>query len=71
MQPLLQEIYAILSVVFQRNRVRETLHAHSHLFEAWRQLVEVLLHTATQEGMKRELKMTVLFELIQDLLLKV
>ncbi len=66
-----QEIYEILGAVFQRNQVKETLHAHSQLFEAWRQLAEMVLHAVTQDGLKKELKMTVLFELIQDLLLKV
>ncbi len=67
-----QEIYKILSVVFQRNRARESLHAHSHLFEAWRQLVEMVLHAVpTQDGVTAEVRMTVLFEMEQDLLLKV
>lgn len=47
------------------------LHLSGELFESWRQLVEMSLHAMLQEDLKRELKVAVLFELIQDLLMKV
>lgn len=38
--------------------------------ESWQQLVEILVGVVNEEG-KERLRITVLFELIQDLLLKV
>ena len=58
-------------MVVCRNQVRENVYVSCTLFEAWRQLVEVTLHSLGEEGVRREVKMTLLFELIQDLLLKV
>ena len=58
-------------MVVCRNQVREDVHVSCTLFEAWRQLVEVTLHSLGEEGVRREVKMALLFELIQDLLLKV
>ncbi len=66
-----QEIHEILAVVVSRNRVLECNHANRELFESWRQLVEVCLHSLEQAGVGREVKVAVLFELVQDLLLKV
>ena len=66
-----QEILSILEMVVCRNQVREDVHVSCTLFEAWRQLVEVTLHSLGEEGVRREVKMALLFELIQDLLLKV
>lgn len=67
----LQEVHKVLSVVVQRNQIEATAHLSRELFESWRQLVETTLHAMLQDGFKRELKVAVLFELIQDLLLKV
>lgn len=39
--------------------------------ESWRQLVEVMLHSLVHVGVKQGLKVDVLFELIQDSLIKV
>ena len=58
-------------MVVGRNRVLESNHGNSELFESWRQLVEVMLHSLGQVGVKQDLKVAVLFELIQDSLLKV
>lgn len=58
-------------MVVMRNRVFDCNHGNSELFESWRQLVEVALHSLGQVGVKSEVKVAVLFELIQDLLLKV
>ncbi len=67
----LQEIHEILVVVVMRNKVFDCNHGNYELFESWRQLVEVALHSLGQVGVKSEVKVAVLFELIQDLLLKV
>ena len=61
----------LLSYVESRNHVNSHLNANYELFESWRQLVEVMLHCLVHSDMKKELKIAVLFELIQDLLLKV
>ena len=62
-------MHEILSVVVERNIISEVTHCRRHLLESWQQLVEVTLTTVvTGEGRG---KATVLFELIQDLLLKV
>ena len=57
--------------VKSRNLVNSHLNANYELFESWRQLLEVMLHCLAHSNMKKELKIAVLFELIQDLLLKV
>ena len=57
-----------------RNQVAENSHAHFQLFEGWRHLVEVLLHSVGEGGgvgVGREVRVGVLFEIVQDLLLKV
>ena len=51
--------------------MQATSHLAMELFESWRQLVEITLHAMLQDNVKRELKVAVLFELIQDLLIKV
>ncbi len=61
----------MLGVVLQRNQVQASAHLAMELFESWRELVEVTLHAMLQDDIKRELKIAVLFELIQDLLIKV
>ena len=69
--PPLQEVHKVLGVVVQCNQVAAASHLSQELFESWRQLVETTLHAMLQDDVKRELKVAVLFELIQDLLLKV
>ena len=64
-------MHDILSVVVERNQVEAAAHLSRELFESWRQLVEISLHAMLQDDIKRELKVAVLFELIQDLLIKV
>lgn len=66
-----QDVQRLMSFVNSRDRVNREIHANYELFESWRQLVEVMLHSLVHGNMKKELKMAVLFELIQDLLLKV
>ena len=55
----------------QRNQVEAASHVARRLFESWQQLLEIALHTMLADENKRELKVAVLFEIIQDLLLKV
>ncbi|KAL5475599.1 hypothetical protein EMCRGX_G025430 [Ephydatia muelleri] len=70
-QSLIEEIHSILETVVERNRCLEVAHAHSTLFKAWRQLVEVTLITLGQDLMPLEHKVLILFEILQELLLKV
>ena len=53
----------------------ENRHSNAHLFQGWRQLVEIALHSLVGGGggggVKREGEVTVLFELTQTLLNKV
>ena len=60
-----------MTYVTARNHVNGRAFANYELFESWRQLVEVMLHSLVHSDMKKGLKVAVLFELIQDLLLKV
>ena len=60
-----------MAFVKARNHVNGHVFANYELFESWRQLVEVMLHSLVQSDMKKGLKVAVLFELVQDLLLKV
>lgn len=68
-----QEIKAILAVVVQRNGINEAAYSQQLLFASWSQLVEVTLHALAGGGGEREEpgRVAVLFDLIQDLLLKV
>lgn len=59
-----------MSYVESRNHVNSHISANFEMFESWRQLVEVMLHCLLHSDMKKELKIAVLFELVQDLLLK-
>ncbi len=68
---MFQEVHRVLKVVVERNQVEAASHLSRQLFESWRQLVETALHAMLQDDIKRELKVAVLFELIQDLLIKV
>lgn len=61
----------MLGVVVQRNQVQAAAHLAAEMLEAWRQIMEVTLHAMLEDGVKREMKLAVIFEVIQDLLLKV
>ena len=65
------DVQRLMTYVRVRNRINHHLYANYELFESWRQLVEVMLHCLVHSDKKKELKITVIFELIQDLLLKV
>lgn len=61
----------MLEVVVEHNEVRECLHRKRRAFEAWRQVVEVLLCTVPQDLLSGERRQAVLFEFLQELLIKV
>ena len=58
-------------MVVERNQVQATAHMAAEMLEAWHQVMAVTLHAMLQDGVKREMKLAVIFEVIQDLLLKV
>ena len=64
-----------MEVVVLRNSISENRHGNAHLFQAWRQVVEVTLHSLITGGnrgeRKREREVAILFELIQGLLAQV
>ena len=68
-----------LETVVLCNSIKENRHGNGHLFQSWRQLVEVTLHTLVQGGgrggggggVMKEGEVSVLFELTQELLTKV
>lgn len=66
-----QEVQAILRTSLARNMVRESLHEKRQAFEAWRQVVEILLTSCPEDLLTGEARQNVLFELLQDLLKKV
>jgi len=55
----------------QRNSYQLSVNARLQSFEAWRQLVEVLLTGCPADLLSGELRQNVIFELLQDLLDKV
>ncbi|XP_055955132.1 nuclear pore complex protein Nup205 [Patella vulgata] len=71
-RPLIMgEIQQILGTVVLRNKVRGSLYTKRQSFEAWRQVAEVLLTACPEDVLNGETRQTVIFELLQDLLLKV
>ncbi|XP_046581767.1 nuclear pore complex protein Nup205-like [Haliotis rubra] len=71
-RPLIQEeIQNILSTVVARNSVRESLYVKRQSFEAWRQVTEVLLTACPEDVLMGEVRQMVIFEVLQDLLVKV
>jgi len=55
----------------QRNTYQIAVNARRQSFEAWRQLVEILLTGCPVDLLTGELRQNVIFELLQDLLDKV
>lgn len=60
-----------MEVIVRRNNINEIVHSRQLYIESWQQVVEVLMSVVNEEGEKETLRIDVLFELIQDLLLKV
>ena len=55
----------------ERNRAHEIMFSQQLLMDSWCKVVEVMVGVVNEEVGKEEVKVAVLFELIQDLLLKV
>ncbi|ESP04618.1 hypothetical protein LOTGIDRAFT_237278 [Lottia gigantea] len=71
-RPLIMgEIKQILATVVIRNKVRGNLYTKRQSFESWRQVAEVLLSACPEDVLNGETREIVIFELLQDLLLKV
>jgi len=64
----MQEIQHICKCAAARNAYQLTVNARRQSFEAWRQLVEVLLTGCPADLLTGELRQNVIFELLQDLL---
>ncbi|BFZ24882.1 hypothetical protein BsWGS_27921 [Bradybaena similaris] len=68
---ILEEINMILETVVEHNEARESLQRKKRSFEAWRHVVEVMLTSVPHDLLSGERRQAVLFELLQELLLKV
>ena len=55
----------------RRNSIQEISYSRQLYIESWQQVVEVLMGVVNEEAEKETLRIDMLFELIQDLLLKV
>jgi len=64
----LQEIQHVCKCAAGRNTYQLTVNARRQSFEAWRQLVEILLTGCPTDLLTGELRQNVIFELMQDLL---
>ncbi|KAH9505618.1 hypothetical protein Btru_056038 [Bulinus truncatus] len=61
----------VLETVVEHNESRESLQRKKRAFEAWRQVVEVLLTSVPHDLLSGERRQVVLLDLLQELLLKV
>ena len=62
----------MLEHVVERNQVTDNSHAQCELFNAWRQVVEVMMTSSgSHDVLQSDSRMALLFELLHDLLLKV
>jgi len=56
----------------ERNQITDNSHAKCELFNAWRQVVEVMMTSlGSLDVLQSDSRMALLFELLHDLLLKV
>ncbi|KAL4232887.1 hypothetical protein ACF0H5_007574 [Mactra antiquata] len=69
-QRILEEIDYILRMVIERNKVCQGLYTKHQGFDSWRQVVEIILTACPTDLLQGEKRQTVLFELLQDLLVK-
>ena len=60
-----------MNYALERNRYREGLYCKQQAFESWRQLIEVILASCPPELLNREVKQTMIFDVMRDLLVKV
>ncbi|XP_045195259.2 nuclear pore complex protein Nup205-like [Mercenaria mercenaria] len=70
-QMIIEEIEGILRMVIERNKVCQSLHSKHQAFDSWRQVTEIILTACPEDLLQGETRQTVLFELLQDLLMKV
>ena len=63
-----QEVQHVCKCAVQRNTYQMSVNARRQSFEAWRQLVEILLTGCPTDLLTGELRQNVIFELLQDLL---
>ncbi|XP_065186434.1 nuclear pore complex protein Nup205-like [Sycon ciliatum] len=70
-QFVLEEIDSILHGIVQRNVNRRRLAGRLAFFDAWRQVIEVVLIACPMDLLAGDQRIALLFEIIQDLLLKV
>lgn len=68
---VLKEVKDILHNVVLRNMVRESMHIKKEAFEAWRRVIEVTLASCPADILPKDTKLTVISEVLQDLLSKV
>ncbi|XP_071834158.1 nuclear pore complex protein Nup205-like isoform X2 [Apostichopus japonicus] len=66
-----EEVGIILRAAVERNVARLTLKSRRHAFDAWRQVVEVLLTSCSEEILPNDVRQMVTIELLQELLAKV
>ncbi|KAL3882663.1 hypothetical protein ACJMK2_028981 [Sinanodonta woodiana] len=66
-----EEIESILRIVVARNNVSLSLHSKRQAFDAWRHVTEVILSSCPEDLLAGEARQSLLFELLQDLLLKI
>ena len=55
----------------ERNRVQEVMHCQQLLMDSWCRVVEIMMGVVNNDSEKEDVTISVLFEIIQDLLLKV
>ncbi|XP_059166343.1 nuclear pore complex protein Nup205-like isoform X2 [Physella acuta] len=68
---IIEEIHQILETVVEHNEAKENLQRKKRAFESWRQIVEVMLTSVPHDLISGERRQTILFDLLQELLLKV
>ncbi|XP_071943661.1 nuclear pore complex protein Nup205-like [Antedon mediterranea] len=68
---ILQEIQEILKNVVECNQSKEMAGAKRHALDAWRQVVEILFASCSQDLLPLDIRETILLDLIQELLTKV
>jgi len=64
----LQEIEKVLDCVVQYNRLQRTIHVKRHVFDAWRQLVEVALGLCSLDAFSVEQRVSIVASVLVDLL---
>ncbi|GFS19080.1 nuclear pore complex protein Nup205-like, partial [Elysia marginata] len=68
---IMEEIQRILETVVEHNECRELLQRKRRALDGWRQILGVLLTSVPQDLLSGERRQALLFDLLQELLLKV